>query len=83
MQDFHEIINDRQAIVNRFLNEVELPSGRKVFIPTIPVQLKTSGPRHFKSGPRLGEHTAEVLYELGFSEDEIDKFRRDGAVKTG
>lgn len=82
VQDFHEILDDRQAIANRFLEEVELPGGKKALIPTIPVRLSTSGRRPFKRGPKLGEHTAEVLSQLGFSKTEIDELRRNGIVKT-
>ena len=30
--------------------------------------------------PRLGEHNAEVLGELGYSADEIDQLRERGVV---
>jgi crotonobetainyl-CoA:carnitine CoA-transferase CaiB-like acyl-CoA transferase len=32
--------------------------------------------------PRLGEHTAEVLAELGYDEAAVDALRRDGVVDT-
>jgi len=28
----------------------------------------------------LGQHTSEVLEELGFSESEVDSFRKNGVV---
>ena len=30
--------------------------------------------------PGLGEHTDSVLRELGFTDRQIDEFRRDGAI---
>ena len=36
-----------------------------------------------RPAPRLGEHTAEVLGEAGFSREEIDGLVRDGVVQVG
>jgi crotonobetainyl-CoA:carnitine CoA-transferase CaiB-like acyl-CoA transferase len=36
-----------------------------------------------RGAPALGEHTAEVLAELGYSEAEIAAFRTEGVVKAG
>jgi crotonobetainyl-CoA:carnitine CoA-transferase CaiB-like acyl-CoA transferase len=32
--------------------------------------------------PRLGEHSAEVLREIGYSEERIDALMRSGATAT-
>ena len=31
--------------------------------------------------PNLGEHTEEILFELGYSNSEIKKFVSDGVIK--
>ena len=33
--------------------------------------------------PDLGEHTGEVLEELGYSASEIEEFGREGVVRQG
>lgn len=34
-----------------------------------------------RSPPRLGEQTAEILREIGYSQDDIEDLRRDGAIQ--
>ena len=49
-------------------------------VVTHPIQV--SGVPHVepRPGPRLGEHTEEILAELGYDEDTIAAMRGDGAV---
>lgn len=44
-----------------------------------PIKLSDS-PSEVKHSPLLGEHTDEILRELGYGETEIDKAREEGAV---
>ena len=30
--------------------------------------------------PRLGEHTQQIFADLGFTEDQIQQFREEGAI---
>ena len=36
--------------------------------------------RHERAGPLLGEHTREILGELGVSEGEVETLEREGTV---
>jgi crotonobetainyl-CoA:carnitine CoA-transferase CaiB-like acyl-CoA transferase len=42
----------------------------------------TPGPQPF-AAPMLGQHTADVLAGQGYSEDEIERLRQDGAISGG
>jgi crotonobetainyl-CoA:carnitine CoA-transferase CaiB-like acyl-CoA transferase len=35
-----------------------------------------------RAGPLLGEHSTEVLRQLGYSQEEISRLDRAGVVKT-
>jgi crotonobetainyl-CoA:carnitine CoA-transferase CaiB-like acyl-CoA transferase len=79
--DLGEVLDDPQVRARNLLEEVAYPGGSKpVPVAAAPVRLsETSGKAH-RRAPTLGEHTDEVLAELGFSRDEITMFRNEGVI---
>jgi formyl-CoA transferase len=60
--------------------EVDHPTAGRVRAPGIPVRLSGTPPSVRHHPPELGEHTDEILRELGYAKEEIAALRRDGAV---
>ena len=60
--------------------EVDHPIAGRVRAPGIPVRLSETPGSVRRAPPLLGEHTDEVLRELDYAPDEIEKLRADGAV---
>lgn len=54
--------------------------GRSVAVAATGFRLSGQRPRAAAPPPRLGEHTDEVLRDLGFADAEIERLRREGAV---
>lgn len=60
--------------------EVDHPTAGRVRAPGIPVRMTGTPPSVRRAPPLLGEHTDEVLADLGYSPDEVVALRRDGAI---
>ena len=48
-----------------------------------PGRASATPPRIERAAPLLGQHTAELLEELGLSREEIDKLAASGVVALG
>jgi len=59
--------------------EVDHPTRGKYLTVGNPIKLSDS-PADVERSPLLGEHTDEILGEIGFSKDEIEAAKADGAV---
>ncbi len=74
VQSYGELHNDPQVVANGYLAEVDVPGFGAAKVVSNVVQLSdTPGGGVLRAPPRLGEHTAEVMAELGFDSDEIDQ----------
>jgi alpha-methylacyl-CoA racemase len=72
-----ELVRAREMVV-----ELDQPGAtRPVRLLGLPVKLsRTPGDANRGPGPALGEHTREVLADIGYGEDEIDAMLASGAA---
>ncbi len=79
VQTSDEILADDQA--HAAGGFIEVPDGpTTTMLPATPVDFGTSSIEHRHMAPEHGQHTDEVLAELGRSADAIAKLRESGAI---
>jgi crotonobetainyl-CoA:carnitine CoA-transferase CaiB-like acyl-CoA transferase len=79
IQAVEELLDDPQVLANDYLGEVTLDDGSTYRLPRVPVQLDEQAPA-LRRGPEHGEHTEEVLLELGYSWDDIAALGEAGVL---
>jgi len=79
VQTAGELLTDPQVLANGYLRDVEGPSGSTFRMVASPLQFDEVPPELVRA-PEHGEHTDEVLQELGLDMDTILELKVAGAV---
>lgn len=80
INDLAEVFTDPVVRHLGLIAEVDHPVAGRVRAPGVPVRLSRTPASIRSHPPLLGEHTDEVLEEIGYSKKEIAKLRAEGAV---
>ena len=80
ISDLGEVFADPVVRHLGLIAEVDHPIAGRVRAPGIPVRMDRTPPSVRRPPPLLGEHTDEVLAEVGYSAEEIAALRRAGAI---
>jgi formyl-CoA transferase len=78
--DYQEVFDDPQVRARGVVREIEHPDAGRIRVVGPPVKLSETPAHVARPSPRYGEHTAEVLGELGYARNEIDALAADGVV---
>jgi crotonobetainyl-CoA:carnitine CoA-transferase CaiB-like acyl-CoA transferase len=79
VQAVEELLEDPQVLANGYLGEVALEDGTSYRLPRVPVQFDEQPPE-LRRAPEHGEHTEQVLLELGYSWDDIGAMGAAGVL---
>ena len=75
-----EVVNDPQLRANDIVVPLEGAGDKLTSTISSPIQVHGVSKVPARRAPRIGEHNNEVLKELGFGNDEIDRLRTSGAI---
>ncbi len=78
--DYAGVAEHPQFSANGYVQEIETPNLGRMRVPGPPVAMSETPPRIQGGGPELGQHTEEILIEIGYSWPEIEELRNCGAL---
>ncbi|MGH9838690.1 MAG: CaiB/BaiF CoA transferase family protein [Blastocatellia bacterium] len=80
VRDYLEFLNDPQVAAMEMNPVVDHPLIGPVRMAGVPINFEKTPGRIQGPAPLLGQHTEEILRELGFSEARIDLLRYEGII---
>lgn len=81
LNHMRDVVKDEQAIVNEFVQEYTCRNGEVCMLPCPPLRMASQPLPKSYSAPFPGEDTVEVLEQMGYSAQDIDRLIADGAVQ--
>lgn len=81
VHNLDQVLSDPQVKARGIFEEIRFPGSEKpIPITRSPLRMTAVPHEPLRPAPTLGQHTDEILVELGFSGEEIAAFRRAGAL---
>ena len=75
-----EVFEDPQILAQDMVMDVDHPGYGIVRMLGFPIKFSDTPCRVARPAPRLGEHTTEVLTELGCAKADLEAWQRDGVI---
>jgi len=75
-----EVTTDPQAVANDFFAEIHHPIGGEMKLVTTPVNFYQNPASIRTPAPEIGQHTDEVLLDLGYNWDDIAQLKEQGVI---
>lgn len=63
------------------MRTIKHPQQGDIKVIDNPIKLSGTERRTYEMAPRLGQHTDEIMGELGYSTEQISEFEAEGLVK--
>jgi len=83
MKTVSDLLDDPHLAKTGFFMQTEHPSEGRLREMTLASHWSGSDPMPHRPAPRLGEHSAEILREAGYSDTEIRRLTAAGVTRSG
>ena len=82
VEKFEKVMHHEQLTARNMILDKNFPKlDEKVKVPNVFINLSESPGKIKDIGPKLGEHTDELLYGLlGYSKEKLNQLRKDSAI---
>ena len=81
LQTYDQVFNDPHLAARGFFPDAPHSTLGPIKQIGSPMRLSDTPPLMARAGPLLGEHSAQVLSELGYSQEEIRRLATDGVIR--
>jgi crotonobetainyl-CoA:carnitine CoA-transferase CaiB-like acyl-CoA transferase len=81
MNTLDEVPNDPQVLARKMIVDLDTPDGEKVKQVGISVKLSETPGSIRSLAPSLGQHTDEILADIGYDPSQIARWREEGSIK--
>lgn len=81
VQNIPEVVEDPQLLANNYVIEIDHPTYGHTKTMGFPWDLSETPASWKRRAPKLGEHTNEVMLEVGYSKEAVAKLREEGAIQ--
>lgn len=78
--DPEDIVNDAHYAARKMIEQWKLPDGKPIKIPAVVPKLSETPGGTRWLGPKLGEHTAEILENLGYDQAQQQSLAERGVI---
>ena len=81
MNTLDEVPNDPQVLARKMFVDLDTPDGEKVKQIGISVKLSETPGSIRSLAPSLGQHTDEILADIGYDPTQIVRWRDEGSIR--
>ncbi len=80
VRDHVEVAADPGVRANEYIVDIPHPTRGQISVPGLPVRLSRTPGKVRSCAPELGQHTEEILLDLGYSWEELGDLRTRGII---
>jgi crotonobetainyl-CoA:carnitine CoA-transferase CaiB-like acyl-CoA transferase len=80
VNDYSEVAADPQILANGYIEELEHPHLGRIAVPSSPIRMSKHKTGAQAFAPELGQHTEEILLDVGYSWEEIAALKDEQVI---